>query len=83
VHHFITYSKVLGNKDLSKTFKQFMEITKPFDPIIRPLEFDKTNKDVGVCRVSHKFLEGLMKSTMKNKFLLVVNMWDNDNFMEI
>jgi hypothetical protein len=80
VHISVLYPKSRGSENL---FSEWMGITKLLDPVMRPLDANEVDYNGGICGLGHKVVEDVIKSTMKKKRVLVVNVWGGGNITEV
>jgi hypothetical protein len=76
----VLYPKSGGLENL---FGKWTGIAKLLDPIMKPLDADEVDYNGGVCRLSHRVMEDVMKPTMKKRHVLVVNVWGGGNITEV
>jgi hypothetical protein len=80
VHISVLYPKSGRSGNL---FSKWMGITKLLDPVMKPVNADEVDYNGGVCGLGHRVVEDVMKSTMKKRRILVVNVWGDGNITEV
>jgi hypothetical protein len=50
---------------------------------MKPLDVDEVDYNGGICEIGLKIVEDLLKPTVKNSSILVVNVWGNGNIIEV
>lgn len=62
---------------------EFTGITKLLELVMNFLDLDKVNYNGGIFRIGHKVVEVIMKPIIKNKFVLIVNLWNGGNITKV
>ena len=78
----LTYPKPVPDSDPVNDFKDFTGIKKPLDWYQESAEAD-IDWNAGHCGVDHRLLEQLLKPTVKDTAVTVINVWGGGNITEI
>ena len=50
---------------------------------MKPLDVDEVDYNGGMCKIGLKVVEDLLKPTMKNSSILIINVWGDGNIIEV
>lgn len=53
------------------------------DFVMKPLDLDEVDYNGGNCGIGHKVVEGVLKSTIKNRPILIVKLWGGGNITKV